>query len=245
MSDLATGSLSVDFAALLAKRTAEAPKVIIVERPGATVEKIVEKTIIKEVGRATRESWLATFVDKARFHFANRGVHLPNGIKVSCGFPALRRIGNTKVLGESYSYTDSANGSRETFISPTVSDTAVLGIALLHELCHHAAGHQYGHRGPFSSAAQRIGLVRPLRVPTAGPMATAIVALILQELGPYPHAELNLQDIKRQGTRMLKVQCPGCGCTIRMTRHWLDKTGAPFCACLSELHVGGNRMAEV
>jgi hypothetical protein len=40
-----------------------------------------------------------------------------------------------------------------------------------------------------------------------------------------------------QGTRMLKVECPDCGYTLRTTRKWLD-TGLPSCPA-------GNEMQEV
>ena len=37
-------------------------------------------------------------------------------------------------------------------------------------------------------------------------------------LGRYPHERLNVTaPAKKQGTRMIKVVCPNCGCTLRMT----------------------------
>lgn len=38
-------------------------------------------------------------------------------------------------------------------------------------------------------------------------------------------------------TRMLRVECPSCGCLLRMTRTWIDRAGLPSCGC-------GARMAE-
>ena len=35
----------------------------------------------------------------------------------------------------------------------------------------------------------------------------------------------------KQTTRMLKVECPACGCIIRMTSKWLEEVGTPTCGC--------------
>lgn len=32
-------------------------------------------------------------------------------------------------------------------------------------------------------------------------------------------------------SRMLKVECPGCGCILRMTRTWIERAGLPTCGC--------------
>ena len=67
---------------------------------------------------------------------------------------------------------------------------------------------------------------------------------ILELLGPYPHAELNPgkricapdespDGFKPQGTRLLKVMCPQCGYTVRVTQKWLVDVGPPLCPRLS------------
>jgi hypothetical protein len=55
------------------------------------------------------------------------------------------------------------------------------------------------------------------------------VAPILEAGGPYPHAELSKTATKKQGTRLLKLQCPICPYTVRITRKWLDSVGPPAC----------------
>lgn len=59
---------------------------------------------------------------------------------------------------------------------------------------------------------------------------------IASRLGDYPHSKLNPAEspIKKQTTRMLKVECPESGYLVRMTRKWLDEVGAPKCPCHDE-----------
>jgi len=59
---------------------------------------------------------------------------------------------------------------------------------------------------------------------------------LLADTGPYPHAQLSPADrpTKKDGTRLLKVACPGCGCPVRVTRKWLD-VGNPVCPCGEEM----------
>ena len=60
---------------------------------------------------------------------------------------------------------------------------------------------------------------------------------MLEELGPYPHAALTagLSSGKpKQGTRMLKVECPEDGYTLRTTAKWLA-VGVPTCPCGTEM----------
>jgi hypothetical protein len=54
-----------------------------------------------------------------------------------------------------------------------------------------------------------------------------------------------MSDIRRRGhrcdcgcgqktadtVRQRKLTCDGCGCTLRMARTWLERIGAPSCAC--------------
>lgn len=32
-------------------------------------------------------------------------------------------------------------------------------------------------------------------------------------------------------SRMLKVECPRCGCVVRMARSWMSRAGMPACGC--------------
>lgn len=52
-----------------------------------------------------------------------------------------------------------------------------------------------------------------------------------------PHGEIHAPtDERKQSTRMLKLQCPGCGYVIRTTRTWLEH-GIPVCCCGDDFEV--------
>jgi hypothetical protein len=73
--------------------------------------------------------------------------------------------------------------------------------------------------------------VRPVTVlrTEAGEAFKQAVAPILEAVGPHPRAELSKKTRTKQGTRLLKLQCPTCPYTVRITRKWLDEVGAPAC----------------
>jgi len=75
-----------------------------------------------------------------------------------------------------------------------------------------------------------------MRSTTATPEFNERLQALTTQTGPYPHAQLNPEDrpTKKDGTRLLKVVCPGCGYTVRVTRKWLD-VGNPVCPCGEEM----------
>lgn len=186
----------------------------------------------------SREDWLGRMVDALRPVFAGHGHPLPERIRVSCGWPSRSALsGKAKRIGEAWSQRCSADGSHETFLSPVLADPIEVGATLVHELVHHAVGVEAGHKGPFRTLALAVGLTGPMRATSAGKDLQERLHALAEVLGPYPHASLSGGERKRQTTRMLKVTCADCGCIVRMTRQWLDDTGAPTCAC-------GGTMAE-
>ena len=122
--------------------------------------------------------------------------------------------------------------AHEIFISPKLAQPLRVADVLVHELVHVAVGIDAGHRGAFAACARKIGLAGKLTSTHAGPDLVALLTPILEQLGPYPHAPLNESGspVKRQGTRMLKIECPGCGYTARTTAKWLE-VGLPTCPC--------------
>jgi hypothetical protein len=107
----------------------------------------------------------------------------------------------------------------------------------LHELIHAADDCQSQHKGDFRKAWKALGFVGKPTCSEAGSELAGALRKIAGELGAYPHKRLSPVDLKKQSTRMLKVQCldEACGCVVRMTRKWLDMVGAPTCACGSEM----------
>jgi hypothetical protein len=88
---------------------------------------------------------------------------------------------------------------------------------LAHELAHVWAGIQCGHRGEFARVARGIDLVGALTSTTAGAWLSNELGDIAQILGAYPHAKIDPNSRKKQGTRLLKLQCSGCGWTARVS----------------------------
>ena len=133
---------------------------------------------------------------------------------------------------------------------------------LAHELVHAAVGLEHRHGGEFKRVALALGLAGPMTATNAGPEFVKLVKPMLAKLGKYPHAELapngngkplppimvpdprnpdgpkipmpRTSGPRKQGTRLLKAACDDCGYTVRVTRTWLQKSGAPLCPCNSK-----------
>jgi hypothetical protein len=107
---------------------------------------------------------------------------------------------------------------------------------LAHQLIHVAAGPNVGHKGAFVKIAKSIGFNAPWTTTPATPELIRRLNGLVVNLGLYPHAAIDKRGRKKQGTRLLKVICGGCGYTIRTTQQWID-TGLPTCVCGSEMEV--------
>ncbi|MBN2713899.1 MAG: hypothetical protein JXR97_15885 [Planctomycetes bacterium] len=104
----------------------------------------------------------------------------------------------------------------------------------MHEVCHIAAGIEAGHLAPFKRFATATGLTGKMTATIASDeLNAALIAGVIPNLGSYPHGQLTgiHSGKKKQGTRMLKLECPTCGMVIRTTKTWLEQTGQPICAC--------------
>src|SRR5262249_40594880 len=121
----------------------------------------------------------------------------------------------------------------EIFISPTLADPMRVVGVLAHELIHAIVGGEVGHRGPFKRLALAIGLTGKMSATVEGDVFKTALQAILEDLWPYPHAELDakkrLSGPKPQGTRLLKAMCPLCKYTVRVTQKWVDDVGLPHC----------------
>lgn len=174
-----------------------------------------------------REAWLTEAVKALRPILAAAGTEIPDQVHVSVGFPK----GNVrKIIGQCWHVEAVADGNPAVFISPVLHETTRVLDVLLHELIH-AAGH-HGHKGKFQRAAKACGLVAPWTATTASDELLGRLHGIAADLGPYPHEQITLDAnlVTKQGTRMLKVECPGCGYVVRTTQKWLD-LGTPTCVC--------------
>ena len=185
---------------------------------------------------ANREAWLTALTQRLRSRFAEVSAELPAEVRLSCGWPSKGATASrNRRIGECWSQTCSADGTREVFISPTLSDPVEVGAVVVHELVH-AAGHM-GHGAGFGKVARALGLEGRMTATVAGERLTTELTAITSELGPYPHATLTPgENERKQSTRLLKVQCPDeeCGYTVRVTAKWLE-LGYPVCPCGAEM----------
>ena len=179
----------------------------------------------------TRESWFGNLAELFKPQFEQLGSPLPEKLRISTGFPSQRPLAQARrTIGECWPISASADGYIEIFISPVLSNSIEVGATVLHELVHAAIGTKYGHQSPFRRVALGIGLRGPMRSTHAGDELRERLNAVIAELGPYPHGKLNAHQRKKQGTRLLKVECRRCDYNVRMTRKWLA-VGTPICPC--------------
>lgn len=180
----------------------------------------------------TREQWLNAAIDLLRPVFQKRaGVRLPEKIRISCGWTSAGKRG--KRIGECWGSKSSADGTFEMFISPILGsdDIQVLGV-VTHEAVHAGVGLEQKHGPVFKRAATAMGLEGKMTATTeSDAFKKEIAAPLLKTLGKYPHAVLRgglSSGPGKQTTRLLKVFCPGCDYTLRITQKWID-IAVPAC----------------
>jgi len=194
--------------------------------------------------QALREQWLNNAVTSVRGIFHANGFPIPDHIRVSCGFPSKRARSLYRNVGEHFSPDASEDATHQIFISPVLDDSVeVLGV-LVHELSHAVTGSSHGTE--FKHCARKVWLEGSLTQTKVGAQFRSNFAPILESLGIYPHAKLNVaSSYKVQGTRMIKATCHEdngsltggeCGYTIRLSNKWaINSKGetttpdCPFC----------------
>lgn len=148
--------------------------------------------------------------------------------RVTCGFPGG---GSARTrIGECWDAGASEGGTTEMFISPKLATQEDVDHVLLHEMIHAAVGNKHGHRGPFRTLAVAVGLEGKMTATTCGEALRERLNDILAPLGDYPHSTLNMAGRKKQTTRMVKLECKGCGYILRTSRKWIE-VGIPTCCC--------------
>lgn len=195
-----------------------------------------------------REDYLQAFVARLRPLFGAIGVEIPV-VRCSCSFPFR---GGRRVIGQCFPGSMS-DGIPQIKISPVLDDPVIVAATLVHELVH-ACRPGAGHGPPFRAIAIPLGLVGPMRSTTAGTELTTRLQAIASNLGPYPHAAINLGALqgtgpeseprvadgpRRQVGRLIKVFCPEHGYPARVTRVWLKTLGPPSCPCGRQMVVAG------
>jgi hypothetical protein len=178
----------------------------------------------------TRESWLLALVEGLRDFFADHELTIPS-VHVSCSWASQAP---RKTLGQCFHGKAAKDGARNLFITPSTDNAFEVAEIVAHELAHACLPDGTAHKGPFVKAIRRIGLEGKPTSTHAGPDLAKRLNTVLEDLGDYPHSAVSLTDQeKKQGTRLLKLQCPGCGYIVRATAKWID-TGLPTCCCGEE-----------
>ena len=184
----------------------------------------------KQTGIEAREQWLtlaAHLIESRVF----RRVHVPAFVqpfRISCGFAKGRRKARSTV----FSRTCSRDGVNEIFISPEIDDSVQVLTHLALALLSALDDAQHARSGPVRTWARNIGFTGPLAVldPEIDDKLTTQLTAIAQALGDYPHAAL--QDLPKQPTRLVKIQCNnaerGCGAVWRASMKWAVQTRQCF-----------------
>jgi len=168
-----------------------------------------------------REQWLAAFASAAKPSIARNisgGGDEEAAIRLSCGFPP--KTGRKAALAAVVPPTASQDFTAEIFVSPTVDDAATVAKSIIPLL-------QLAQSGNWRNAAPSVA--KPLD--TIPQWAISI----LERLGSYPHAALEIAAAPKQTTRLVKVECLNTNhqYIARVSNSTLVQFGAPICpACL-------------
>ena len=190
---------------------------------------------------ANREDWLNAAVSELRPFFSSNGHTLPAEIRVSCAYPTNAKRSGFKVLGECIPNTNSADGHYEIFISPILADPIKVTEVLISQLCRTAKGALNINNLPYGRIAEAMHILpngtasSPYKETTHGSAFDAMYTDIIDSLGVYPHAKVDVSTHKTPGTRLLLAVCPTCQCKIRMTAKWAYNAHGdvelPTCRC--------------
>lgn len=183
----------------------------------------------------TREEWLEAFTHEVQGRFVQMGHPLPP-VRLTCGWPLSggRPGAKRQTIGQCFAPSVSSAGRTEIFISPVLDDSMKVAEVTLHELAHAAVGVQHGHRKPFIRAIRLLDLGGKPTATVPTPEMELWVMPIIDKIGEYPHAAMNLSQVKKQTTRMIKVECAECAYDddpyiVRMSQKQIDAKGCPIC----------------
>ncbi len=125
-----------------------------------------------------------------------------------------------------------ANVHIEIFVSPCIGKALDAAGVLAHELCHAALPANAGHKKPFIQLGEAIGLEGNPREMLPGAALRAKLSKLINEVGPFPHATLDLTKMPKKSSRKrwIKITCPGCEWAGKTTQMHID-AGLPTCHC--------------
>lgn len=182
----------------------------------------------------TREQWLLDAAHEMTPWLKEAGAGSAPDYRVSVGWPLGRKKAGGKgnhAIGQCFPSVASKDGRFEMFISPELAEPTRVCDVLLHEMVHAFVGLEAKHGKDFKLISTKVGLTGKMTATIASDPLKARLLTLTTKLGPYPHGELVAGGMMpKQGTRLLKIQCPKCGYVARTTSKWLD-IGYPTCVC--------------
>ncbi len=175
-----------------------------------------------------REQWLNQLATVA-IPAISRSTSLPAeelSVKLSCGFPSQK--GKRKpISAQLIPPTASEDFNAEIFVTPELAEKRKVAKAVLPLLVAVVTG-DFKQRQNYRNAIASLGL--------NGEELPTWAKSIVDDLPAYPHAEVRLENIKKQTTRLIKVACLNDGYIARVSRSTLENLGAPICpACNQSL----------
>jgi hypothetical protein len=193
-----------------------------------------------------REGWLIAAVTVLQHEVFPAAGILPadwekRRFRVSCGFPIGYRGSRTGkvVLGQAFDPSISGDGTMEVFINPILDNPLDVLSVLTHEFVHVWTGIECGHRGAFAEVARQVGLTGKMTSTVPSAELAAKLQGIAEMLGSYPHARIDPNARRKQGTRLLKLQCGSCDWTARVSALQANRlhsaSACPVCGSIDSL----------
>lgn len=192
----------------------------------------------------TREAWLKAAEAVMAYWIEVEGYEYPTNTRVSCGFPKQSK-GRGNAIGQCWSTEVSGDQHFEIFISPTHNDALEACGTLLHEMVHATVGIEAAHGKHFVKLARMLGLEgKPTHCGPGADTKELIQAKVIDVLGDYPAAPMNVSDIKTKKvpngkTYLKKCECEECGYIAYTTAKWINEVGMPHCPDHGEMQEGG------
>jgi hypothetical protein len=187
-----------------------------------------------------RELWLTKATKLLRFQWSRFGIAVPVDVKVTCGFPGggspRRRI------GECWPRARSGAKVNEVMISPVLEAPLDVIDVLGHELLHAVDDCASGHGPAFTKNSKTVGYSGGKHSKITTPEALALAQVVLEKIGVYPHAKVQLTAKKaKDSTGLHKLEC-GCGNVAYMTSKKIADFGFPVCGdCEGEMQLLSER----
>ena len=187
--------------------------------------------IANKLFNGTREEYLQKAKDELNERvYKQAGYEIPE-VKISCSWALGPADKNKKTLGQCVPRSWSKANINEIMIMPTVDDSEQVIDTLAHELVHAVDDCESGHGAGFRKICLAVGLngSSQMRCACAGDELTQTIKEIVENIGLYPHNELQIHKRKRQTTRMIKVSCTECNFSYRTSRKNIDMMANKIC----------------